>query len=262
MPKNCALVFGAPRIHLSYVSAFVRLLNFLYPPRCAACGIALGIEATHRVCEACLQRTERLPAPPCMICGGPLDSPVSPDPRCSRCLASAPAFARARAVARYLPAAEGQPGTLASVIRRHKYAFDQSLGRALAEYLGHNLPLAAQDYDVVVPVPLHRRRLLERGFNQAALLAAEVARRLDRPLDVRSLRRVRATAAQTARDLEERRRNVRGAFAVSNAAKIHALRVLLVDDVMTTGATVDECARALLRAGAASVDVFTLARAL
>ncbi|MGH7865403.1 MAG: double zinc ribbon domain-containing protein [Candidatus Binataceae bacterium] len=241
---------------------FAKLLNFFYPPRCAACDSQLGIEATHRVCPACLARAERLPSPLCAICGGPLDSATSPDLRCSRCLASAPAFTRARAVARYLPAAEGQPGTLASVIRRHKYAFDQSLGRALAEYLGDTLALDAQDYDVIVPVPLHRRRLLERGFNQAALLAAEVARRLDRPLDVRSLRRVRATSAQTARDLEERRRNVRGAFAVPDPARIQAMRVLLVDDVMTTGATVEECARALLRAGAKSVDVFTLARAL
>jgi ComF family protein len=255
-------VFNVARIHLSCVAVFSLLLNFLYPPRCAACGTARAIDAANRVCPSCLMRMERLPTPLCAVCGGPLDSPTARDERCSRCLAAAPAFARARAVARYLPAAEGRPGTLASVIRRHKYAFDQSLGRALAEYLGDGLPLAADDYDVVVPVPLHRRRLLERGFNQAALLAAEVARRLDRPLDLRTLRRIRRTAAQTARDMEERRRNVRGAFAVRDGRPLRGLRVLLVDDVMTTGATVDECARTLLRAGAQSVDVFTLARAL
>jgi ComF family protein len=148
------------------------------------------------------------------------------------------------------------------MIRRHKYGPDQAIGRALAECLRELLPLIDDQYDVVVPVPLHRRRLRWRGFNQAALLAAEVAQRLDCRLDTTSLVRVVATAPQTANDLESRRRNVRRAFTVKRSDRIANLRVLLVDDVMTTGATANECARTLRAAGAHSVDVFTLARVL
>jgi len=115
---------------------------------------------------------------------------------------------------------------------------------------------------VVIPVPLHWRRLWWRGFNQAALLAGEVARRLDLPLDTTAMSRMRFTMPQTSRHHDERIKNVRRAFAVANPERVRNRRVLIVDDVMTTGATVDECARVLLAAGAACVDVFTLARVL
>jgi len=114
----------------------------------------------------------------------------------------------------------------------------------------------------VIAVPLHWRRLWWRGFNQAALLAAEIAGRLELALDTSALVRVRWTAPQTARDHDERRRNVRRAFAVRHAPRVAGRRILLVDDVMTTGATADECARTLIGAGARRVDVFTLARVL
>jgi ComF family protein len=113
-----------------------------------------------------------------------------------------------------------------------------------------------------MPVPLHRRRLWWRGFNQAALLAMTISRRLDRPVDLESLTRRRMTTPQTSQDHDARRRNVRRAFSVARPARIKGQRILLVDDVMTTGATVDECARVLMAAGAARVDVLTLARVL
>jgi ComF family protein len=137
---------------------------------------------------------------------------------------------------------------------------DQSLALALAECLGDKLPIADEDYDIVIPVPLHRGRLRWRGFNQAALLASAVARRLERPLDVTTLVRMRATPPQTSAGHRERQLNVRRAFAVKRPARVANPRVLLIDDVMTTGATVDECARTLLAAGARRVDVLTLAR--
>ncbi len=148
------------------------------------------------------------------------------------------------------------------MLRRHKYGLDQAAGRALAEYLGPDLRLDSGAIDLIVPVPLHRRRLWWRGFNQAAILAEEISRRLKVPLDATAIVRKRATAAQTSRDHDARRRNVRRAFAVAKPARVAERAVLLVDDVMTTGATVDECARVLLEAGARSVDVFTLARVL
>jgi ComF family protein len=147
------------------------------------------------------------------------------------------------------------------VIRRHKYGPNQALGAVLAGLLEEGLPVDP-DYDVVIPVPLHRRRLLSRGFNQSALLAAAVTRKLRCRLDVASLVRVIATPPQTAQDLESRRRNVHNAFAVRYPERVAGLKVLLIDDVLTTGSTANECARALRAAGADTVDVLTIARVL
>jgi ComF family protein len=243
------------------VAAFALILNFLYPPRCAACDAPLGMDAGHRVCTACLARVERVAEPFCIVCGGPLEPTASANGPCQRCVRHPPAFRRARTIARYRSSAEDERGTLPALIRRHKYGLDQAVGRALAEYLPAELPLDSADYDLVVPVPLHRRRLWWRGFNQAALLAGEVACRLELPLDVSALARIRATTSQTSADHDERRRNVRAAFAARHGKRLTGRRILLVDDVMTTGATAHECARTLRAAGARVVDVFTLARA-
>jgi ComF family protein len=207
-------------------------------------------------------RVERVPEPRCEVCGGPLESAVSGATLCARCLAHPPRYRIARTIARYRTTAEDEPGTLPALIRRHKYGLDQSVGRALVEYMGDDLPVSASDYDVVIPVPLHWRRLWWRGFNQAALLAGEVANRLKLPLDTTAISRRRYTTPQTARHHDERIKNVRRAFVVAHPERINKRRVLIVDDVMTTGATVDECARVLLAAGAKHVDVFTLARVL
>jgi ComF family protein len=245
------------------MAALAQVLDFLYPPRCAACGTRLASGAgPQRVCARCVARVERMPEPRCEVCGGALESAVSGTARCARCLARPPHYRIARTVARYRTTAEDEPGSLPALIRRHKYGLDQSAGRALADYLGDRLPVSASDYDVVIPVPLHWRRLWWRGFNQAALLAAEVARRLDLPLDTTAMSRRRFTTAQTSQHHDERVKNVRSAFAVTNPERVINRRVLIVDDVMTTGATVDECARVLIAAGAACVDVFTLARVL
>src|SRR5271170_7423960 len=160
------------------------LINFLYPPRCAACARRFPPEAATRVCATCITRIERLPDPLCDVCGVPL----APDNGlasgwCGRCTEAPPHFGKARAIARYRTGAGEDSQVLPSMIRRHKYGLDQSLAHALAECLGDTLPLNGADYDVVMPVPLHRARLRWRGFNQAALLGIVVARRLQRPFD-------------------------------------------------------------------------------
>ncbi len=226
------------------------------------CGDRFGLEAQRRVCERCLARVERIPEPLCAICGAPMPSATIIEDRCAQCLDRRPHFARARAVARYRPSAESDRRSLPSLIRRHKYGLDQSLQKALAEFLGDDLPYSSADCEIVIPVPLHPRRLWWRGFNQAALLAMTIARRLDRPIELEALMRSRMTTPQTSQDHDARRRNVRRAFAVARPARIKGRRILLVDDVMTTGATVDECARVLVAAGAARVEVLTLARVL
>jgi ComF family protein len=238
------------------------LLNFVYPPRCAGCGARMGLDASGKICKPCIELIERVPEPMCQVCGVPLQAvDHARSDWCRACAESPPHFGRARAVARYRPGISEDGQVVPSIIRRHKYGRDQSLSRALAQCLGESLPLNGEDYDLVIPVPLHRRRLRWRGFNQAALLGFAVARKMDCMLDVVTLARIRDTPPQTWQDSAQRRQNVRGAFAVTRPHRIANRSLLLVDDVMTTGATLDECARILLAAGARRVDVFTLARA-
>lgn len=266
------------------------LVNFFYPPRCAACDVRLGSDAVRRLCAGCLAHIDRMPDTVCAVCGIPLDSnrhgtdAADGTEWCRSCSDSPPHFTRARAVVRdrHDSGDHGDSGDLdegddaavagnhsdrdggvvPSIIRRHKYGLDQSLTHALAECLGEQLPLAAADYDVIIPVPLHIGRLRWRGFNQAAMLAVAVARRMDRPLDLSTLTRVRETPPQTRQNRVERIKNLKRAFAVRRPARIASRSVLLIDDVMTTGATANECARTLLAAGARRVDVLTLARAV
>ncbi|MGO9059604.1 MAG: ComF family protein [Candidatus Binataceae bacterium] len=233
------------------------LLAFLLPASCAGCGSFMPPPAAHRLCSACLNNLQRLREPLCQACGLPLTT----GSLCIRCTKAPPSFGKARALFCYRANADAQPDVLASVIRRHKYGPNQTLGAVLAELLKEGIPVDP-NYDVVIPVPLHRRRLLRRGFNQSALLAAAVTRKLGCRLDVTTLVRVIATPPQTAQDLESRRRNVHNAFAVRYPERIADLKVLLVDDVLTTGATANACAATLRAAGAGTVDVLTIARVL
>jgi len=235
------------------------LLNFVYPPSCPGCGGRLPIESDYRVCGACLASIERIVAPFCSICGEPLRSAAGEE-CCLRCRSGARHFRVARSIARYDPSSERGP--LGAIIRHHKYGLDQSLAPALSECIGPTLPFRPREHDLVVPVPLHRARLRWRGFNQAALLGQEVARRLEIDFDATCLTRVRATPPQTARNHDARRRNIRRAFRVTDPDRVRGRGILLADDVMTTGATADECADVMLAPGAVAVDVFTLARAL
>lgn len=150
------------------------------------------------------------------------------------------------------------------MIHRCKYGRDITIGEALGEMMADfNYPLFdIRDYDRVMPVPLHVKRLRERGFNQSLFLAKEVARRHKLQLDYLSLERKLHTPPQVAFGRQERERNVKGAFTVRTPAKLQGEKVILVDDVYTTGSTVRECARTLIRAGASAVAVLTLSRAL
>ncbi len=239
------------------------LINFIFPPRCAGCDARFPVESRERVCATCRESIERLSAPLCHTCGVPIELSLEAERNgtCRECSATPPHFTMARAVARYRSSEEDY-APLPSIIRRHKYGRDQALTHALAEFLDDPIPLADNDYDLIMPVPLHPGRLRWRGFNQAALLAATVARRFKRPLDVKSLLRSRATSPQTAKDRRDRHRNVHNAFTVHRSAQLANRRVLLVDDVMTTGSTAGECARTLLAAGARRVDVLALARVI
>jgi ComF family protein len=177
-------------------------------------------------------------------------------PLCQRCRERQDHFRLARAALRYR---EGGVARSAILLAKHgrRMTLLKRLARLLAEEAPKHLPLG--DWDALVPVPLHWTRRWRRGFNQAEVLARAVGRRHGLPVLRGMLRRLRPTPPQQG-DVEARRRNVRDAFAVTAGPVVAGRRLLLVDDVFTTGATVDACARTLLRAGAADVGVLTLAR--
>lgn len=231
------------------------LLDQVFPWSCVGCGCA----AAAALCASCRGAIRWIDSCCCPRCGLPLAGP--PAHLCGRCIVDPPAFTRLRAVACYR-AAEEDRDPLAIAIRGLKYGGRRALAASLSDLLAERLPFSPGEHDLVAPVPLHVRGLRARGFNQAALLARGPARRLGVRLDVGLLVRRRDTAAQVGLGESERRRNVRRAFAVRPGRRARGLRVLLVDDVATSGATADACAQALLGAGARSVDVLAVARTL
>jgi ComF family protein len=228
------------------LEALERASAMLFPDRCGAC----WEECEGPFCETCAESLVPAPAG-CPVCGEPADEallPVLRPRRCAHCRERAPPFAKARA-----PYLHG--GALAEAIWRLKYDGCEELARPLAILFdGCEAPTSR----VVAPVPLHVSRLRERGYDQAALLARAAAQRFGLPC-ADLLLRTRSTRAQVGLDRTRREANVRGAFRARRP--VPGARVCLVDDVLTTGATAAEAARALLAAGAASVEVRTLARA-
>jgi len=221
-------------------------LELLFPPRCAACD-ALGDSP---FCAVCAETLLPLPAG-CPLCSVPQDETLLPalkPRRCPHCRLHPPRFAFATAA--YL-----HGGALAEAIHRLKYERREDLGLALG-VLFEACPVPKSD--LLVPIPLHPRRLRQRGYDQARLLADGAARRFGIPV-APLLRRVRETGQQVGRDRTARERSVRGAFAATG--NLAGLRACLIDDVLTTGATASAAAAALLEAGAARVEVRTLARA-
>lgn len=219
------------------------LLDLVYPPRCAACGESVEAEP---FCAVCAEAVDSVP-PGCARCGQP-----GPDALCGACRASPPAFDAVRAGGLL-------GGPLADAIHALKYRNRPALARPLGSWLAARAPLECGA--VVVSVPLARGRRIERGYDQAALLADALARgagRGARRLRA-ALRRIRETPPQVGRTRAERARNVAGAFEAHPA--VAGKDVVLVDDVVTTGATADAAATALRRAGARSIVVVALARA-
>lgn len=231
-----------------------QLADWLYPRVCPGCG-ALSDRAGRHVCSACFAQLRLHDRSLCETCGAPAEGEVSHAFVCGACRQDRPAYDRARSAARY-------QGVLRGQLHQFKYGGALWLKPDLADLLLGCLEahFEAGAVDVVVPVPLHPARERERTYNQSAQLAREVAARLGRRLDGRSLVRVRRTESQTRFDAAQRRANILGAFAVRRPAWVARRCVLLVDDVMTTGATLAECARVLKKAGARAVWAVTVAR--
>jgi ComF family protein len=232
------------------------LLHLVFPVPCHTCGLPLDRNRRGPLCGRCWQLMERSPLEGCFRCGRPLVGAGADRPLCGRCRTRPDAFLLARA-----PFVYRDGGTVRTAVLLAKHAGQMGLLRALAEALAAEAPrhLSLGEWDAVIPVPLHWRRRWHRGFNQAEILADAVGRRHGLPVVRRTLIRGRPTPPQQG-DPEARQRNVRDAFRVRRPDRIAGRRLLLVDDVFTTGATANACAGVLGAAGAIAVGVLTLAR--
>jgi ComF family protein len=230
------------------------LLDLLFPDECRVCGEALHAVSRIPVCARCLKEPEPLHAEFfCATCRTPFvnRAPLDEAGQCALCRLGLNGFDQVYSFGAY-------EGSLRQLIHLFKFERVQTLRKPLGSFLALALPRETS-FDAIVPMPLHWRRRWERGFNQSDLLAREIARRWHAPVR-RLVRRKRATAPQAGLTSSQRRLNVRGAFAVRSGTRLDGMRILLVDDVLTTGATASACARALKRAGAAQVSFLALAR--
>lgn len=257
MPSCMARLGGALEETMTRISYWGRrVLDAVLPPLCLSCGVVVAEPGA--LCPQCWGRLRFLAPPCCDACGHPfeIDPGVSAGPvLCGRCLAEPPPWARARAVFAYDDSSK-------PLLLRFKHADRLEGAPAFGRWLARAGGELLTDADLIVPVPLHRWRLLARRYNQAALLALALGRESGIAVAVDALRRPRRTPPQGHFSREQRQRNVRGAFVVRPGLDLAGRRVVLVDDVLTTGATLGECARLLSRHGAARVDVLTLGRVL
>lgn len=222
-------------------------VNFIFPSACPACNRPTDSLSHAPFCKDCWHSIAQYTGPSCRICGVHLVS-IYAD-RCQHCLSDPPPFVTAHSFTHY-------EGILASAIHHFKFLGIRQLSRPLAEFL---LFYCTESKDAVVPVPLSPGSLKNRGFNQALLLSRHLSQEKKIPLVMDALRKIVDTPPQVGLSAKERASNVKKAFVCTGEVK--GMNILLVDDVMTTGATVNACSRQLLRAGAKSVSVLTLARA-
>lgn len=223
------------------------ILDFALPPRCPGCGTITA--EVDLFCETCWQAVEFLGGG-CRTCGLPLEATEAET--CGACLAEPPAPDRIRSAVAY-----GE--TARSLVLRLKYGRKTALARTMASYMRRPLGELAEDA-LLVPVPLHRRRLWGRGFNQAALIASALAKVQGRQTDAMLLRRTRHTPRLKGMSVSERKRAVQGAFALREGRDVSGRHIILVDDVYASGSTAAACARLLKRKGAARVELLTWAR--
>ncbi len=235
-------------------------LDLVFPALCPVCEVTLGPGRRDPLCGGCWDGIQRIAPPYCPVCGMPFvtfaGTPPGAAPAfpCGACVAERPPFDYARTAGAY-------EGALRDALHAFKFERRRALARPLADLVREQCAgVVAGDCAGLVPVPLGRGRERERGFNQSALLAERLARAWGVPLRARWLVRTRSTRPQSDLTATERRANVRGAFAASPA--VAGRHLVVVDDVLTTGATVAECARVLRAAGARRIGVLAVARVL
>lgn len=232
------------------------LALFIYPQTCPGCGQPIHSDRSEPFCPDCLRTLEFISEPYCPVCGVPYEKEMPNPHLCGDCLSGIHYFDRARSTGSYR-------GSLREVLHRFKYGGRTFLARPLAHMLispGKHLA-RLHKIDHIIPVPLHPKRLRQRGFNQASLLARRLGSALKISVDYASLQRSRWTEPQTGLTRRQRAANVKGAFSLKSNAKVKGKGILVVDDVLTTGETVNQCVRVLKKdGGAREVAVLTVAR--
>jgi len=229
-------------------------LDLVWPRSCEICGAHPG-QAGYYLCWDCLRALPLIQAPFCTWCGDPVDGAITRDYLCSLCVDRKPAFDQARSALRF-------KGGIKDVLHRFKYSNATHMTSDLAALLHAcvNIHYAQEQFDAVSFVPLHPAKARSRTYNQARLLAEKLARLLDLPLAGGCLSRIRETGTQTRLNMKTRAENVANAFQADCPEWIEGRNFLLVDDVMTTGATVSAVSRELKEAGAGRICVVTVAR--
>lgn len=248
-----------PMTQFSSLPSFLRkFLHVVFPAACASCETPLWDAPVPFFCQACWKTLIPISGPCCPHCGLPYASPValqqSPAHECGACRIKPPAFSQTWSLFPY-------QSPLREAIVLFKYRGKRSLTKHFIQAMIPALP-TLPSIDILVPVPLHPQRLREREYNQSLLLAHGLSQHLQIPLLLSCLLRIRPTAPQTSLSKKERLTNLHRAFAVNDASRIKDQRILLIDDVFTTGTTLHECAKTLRKAGAGTVYGLTLARML
>lgn len=238
---------------LALRNPFRGLVSLFYPTCCAVC--REPVDGAETLCAACMEKAPHILPPFCAKCSQPFAGAISDLFTCVNCEDRILHFDAAVSCYR-------SRGAVRKVIHDFKYGRQLHLRHLAGRWLVETLEdprLAGRRFDCIVPVPLHAARKRERGFNQAELLALELQRQSDLPVR-EMLQRIRYTTTQTQFDRSERMENLKGAFRLRRGCHVQGLRVLLVDDVLTTGSTLSECAKVLKKAGALSVHAATAAR--
>lgn len=228
------------------------LLDWLYTPKCVLCESIIPINGPRGFCEKCAGRLLKAEAPYCERCGRPKEMP---DKICKECKDKDMSFVKNRSTFIY-------DENMRDIIHRFKYGNHPGYGKHLGGIMAANFDRHFQKFDLIIPVPLSKQRHRERGFNQSEILAREIALKKGIALCAANLKRIRDTAAQSGLTAKQRSENLAGAFKASNPSEIDQKTILLVDDIFTTGSTINYCAMELMAAGAHEVYSSTLAIAL
>jgi ComF family protein len=244
---------------MSLKELFIDTADIIFPPQCPTCAEIINppVVPGRVFCSQCREKIRFITGSHCPICGMPFGESPAESHICGNCLTDMPYYSQARSVA-------GFETVILNAIHKFKYGRNISIGSSLGTFMA-DFPFPDFDYSeysLLVPVPLHIKKLRDRGFNQSLLLAKKIGKKHNLPVNFSLLKRQRFTLTQTGLNKAEREKNIKGAFTVAEKEKVAGESIILIDDVYTTGATINECAKVLLKARAKKVAVLTLARVI
>ncbi|MBN1794552.1 MAG: ComF family protein [Candidatus Omnitrophica bacterium] len=242
---------------MNHVSPLLFFLDLLYPPRCGACNRLLTSGMPNQICPRCMQAIQLIYPPFCKKCGVPIPNNIKYKELCGRCKKGGHSFDRIWSCTVY-------EGVMARIIRQYKYHKKRLLSHDLVQLMIRfaEMHIPMKDVDVVLAVPLHRKKEYARTFNQAEYIARPFAQYFNKIYCRDVLRKVRYTESQSMLTKSERTRNVTASFRLYNRHNVAQRHILLVDDVLTTGATINECAKILIAGGAKKVSAFVVSRGI